>query len=337
MEFDLDFLVGNVRYNYGFHATATAFEKEWLFSYPKNSPRKLFVRESDRFEFGPTLKGQNNIISSLTRTNSLFLSAAAQNNHEALRPVISYLSNLNFDNARRGISKDLSDKITGAKESSSGSKIIEFLRQSGAGVSDLRVLDAQEDEDTREKSKRLQAGLSQVFADVFGSSVEFGNLELESKKIELRHEGVGGNSYFLPEGAESTGTIRLLNALPGVFESLENGSFIAIDELEMGLHTKAAELLIGLFASSETNPKGAQLLATTHDTNLLDSSYLRRDQVWFTEKTRDGKTALFPLSDFKVRKGDSMERGYLQGRFGAIPRGSIESLVRQKERFAINE
>jgi len=77
--------------------------------------------------------------------------------------------------------------------------------------------------------------------------------------------------------------------------------------------------VIALFSSPATNPRGAQLIATTHDTNLLRSAHLRRDQVWLTEKDPEGATHLYPLTDFRTRKEDNLERGYLQGRYGAIP------------------
>ncbi|HLL82035.1 MAG TPA: hypothetical protein VK420_05265, partial [Longimicrobium sp.] len=73
------------------------------------------------------------------------------------------------------------------------------------------------------------------------------------------------------------------------------------------------------FMSPTGNPRPAQLLFNTHDTNLLSEDLLRRDQVWFTEKTSDGATRLFPLTDFRARKLENLERGYLQGRYGAVP------------------
>jgi AAA15 family ATPase/GTPase len=116
--------------------------------------------------------------------------------------------------------------------------------------------------------------------------------------------------------------------LGAIFRALDSGSPIVIDELDASLHTLACEAVLALFASPSTNPKGAQLIATTHDTNLLSSRHLRRDQVWFTEKGDDGATHVFPLTDIYTRKGDNIERGYLQGRFGAIPfAGSVRELL----------
>lgn len=109
---------------------------------------------------------------------------------------------------------------------------------------------------------------------------------------------------------------------------MDQGTPILIDELNASLHTQACEAILALFSLPAINAKGAQLIATTHDTNLLHSPLLRRDQIWFTEKDGDGATHLYPLTDVRTRKGDNLERGYLQGRYGAIPfAGSASDLV----------
>ncbi len=104
-----------------------------------------------------------------------------------------------------------------------------------------------------------------------------------------------------------------------IFDALKQGNPLFLDEFGSRLHTRASELILALFNNKETNPKGAQLIVATHDTNLLNAKNLRRDQVWFTEKDEGGATHLYPLTDIETRKGDNLEKGYLQGRYGAIP------------------
>jgi hypothetical protein len=140
-----------------------------------------------------------------------------------------------------------------------------------------------------------------------------------SGRFELGHKGADGKNVYFDLGDESDGTRRLLILLEEVFTSLELGSVLAVDELNASLHTQACEKIISLFSNSNTNTKGAQLIATTHDTNLLISPHVRRDEVWFMEQQTDGSTELFPLTDIRTRKGDNIERGYLQGRYGAVP------------------
>ena len=85
------------------------------------------------------------------------------------------------------------------------------------------------------------------------------------------------------------------------------------------MHPLLVKELLKLAYSATTNTHGAQVIFTTHNAMLLDSSLLRRDQIWFTEKSSDGITYLYPLTDFKPRKDEALTKGYLAGRYGAIP------------------
>jgi len=102
-------------------------------------------------------------------------------------------------------------------------------------------------------------------------------------------------------------------------DALEKGGVTYVDELESSLHPLIARFLVSLFNNPETNPKHAQLIFTTHDTTLLDNDLLRRDQIWFVEKDQNQMTHLYPLSDFKPRKNEALQKGYLQGRYSALP------------------
>jgi AAA15 family ATPase/GTPase len=104
-----------------------------------------------------------------------------------------------------------------------------------------------------------------------------------------------------------------------LFDIFRNGCVFVVDELDRSLHTLLVRQLIAMFQDPEINMHGAQLLFTTHDTTLLDSNLLRCDQIWFTEKDSDQASRLFPLTEFTPRKNEAFERGYLSGRYGAIP------------------
>ena len=118
---------------------------------------------------------------------------------------------------------------------------------------------------------------------------------------------------------ESDGTQRMLELLGPIYDVLQSGAVLIMDELDTSLHAYITRELVQLFNNPKTNPGGAQLIFTTHDTTLLDPALFRRDQVWFTEKDRSGATDLYSLQDFSVRKGEAMQKGYLVGRYGAIP------------------
>jgi hypothetical protein len=126
-------------------------------------------------------------------------------------------------------------------------------------------------------------------------------------------------SISLPLTAESEGTLAYFGLLGPVLTTLSSGGLLFIDEITSSLHPLLAMEIVRLFNSPTENPNGAQLLFTTHDTSLLDGQILRRDQVWLTEKDESGGTHLYPLTDFKPRRGENIRSGYLQGRYGAVP------------------
>jgi hypothetical protein len=119
---------------------------------------------------------------------------------------------------------------------------------------------------------------------------------------------------------ESTGTRTWYSLIGPTLSALKDGQVILIDEIDASLHPRLSARLLELFQDPETNPHGAQLIFTTHDTSLLN--FLNRDEVWLTEKNDGGATTLTALAEYggdKVRRSLNLERAYLQGRFGAVP------------------
>ncbi len=165
--------------------------------------------------------------------------------------------------------------------------------------------------EAQELRREIASAIRKVSKEPFEFGPEFA--------IELAHRGSEGEAIYFDLDHESAGTRRLLILLGSVFHALDDGVPLVVDELDASLHTRACEAVLSLFSSPATNPNGAQMIATTHDTNLLRSPLLRRDQIWFTEKDGEGATHLYPLTDIRTRKGDNIEKGYLQGRYGAIP------------------
>jgi uncharacterized protein len=118
---------------------------------------------------------------------------------------------------------------------------------------------------------------------------------------------------------ESDGTQRMFELLGPIYEVLQEGAVLIMDELDTSLHAYITRELVQLFNNPNTNPGRAQLVFTTHDTSLLDPTLFRRDQVWFTAKDGTGATDLYSLQDFSLRKGEAIQKGYFAGRYGAIP------------------
>ena len=195
-------------------------------------------------------------------------------------------------------------------------RVIDFLKKINTGVTGYRRRETEISEEERTVHREFIAMVKRIAGNR-------GDIEMDDdyKQVtfELAHRGRNDGDFFLELEQESAGTRRLLIVLGSACQALDGGQALCVDELDASLHTQASEAVLELFCIREKNPKGAQLIATTHDTNLMESPMLRRDQVWFTEKDPEGATQLYPLTDIRSRKGDNIQKGYLQGRYGAVP------------------
>ena len=311
--FDIDFVIDGIRYHYGFEAIDEAFASEWLYEIPKSHRRRMFERDGMEFEFGRSLKGQNSSIARLTRSNSLFLSAAAQNGHPQLSRLYEYFRGTTFVSSGSVPGIEASMEFTKA---GMDARVIDFLKSINTGVVDYRLNEQEIPAEAREFRREIQAVRGKMSEGRTKSGQED---EGDYAAMELAHRGKGGRKVHLNPDLESAGTRRLLVVLSQAFKAIDAGLPMFIDELDASLHTYASEAVVRLFCSPKINRNGAQLVATTHDTNLMGSETLRRDQLWFTEKNTEGATEIYPLTDIRTRKEDNVELGYLQGRYGAVP------------------
>ena len=312
--FDIDFIIDGVRHHYGFETSPRVFEAEWLYAFPKSHQRTLFERDRDKFHFGRALRGQNNSIAALTRPNSLYLSAAAQNGHEYLSKIYGFFRSI------LGVQDiDVPGMAASAQMTEEGGvdqRVIDFLKKINTGVTGYRRKETKLSEEERTVHREFIAMVKRIAGT--RSDIEMDDDD-QRVTFELAHQGRNDEDVYLDLEQESAGTRRLLIVLGFACQALDGGLPLCVDELDASLHTQASEAVLELFCMPENNPKGAQLIATTHDTNLLESPMLRRDQVWLTEKAPEGATQLYPLTDVRTRKGDNIQRGYLQGRYGALP------------------
>lgn len=314
--FEIDFLLDDVHHRYGFEASDESFESEWLYAFPKSYRRTLFERECGEYRFGRWLKGKNDTIAALTRSNSLYVSAAAQNGHPYLSMVCEYFRSIRIVRTVPG--SMASAKLT---EEEPDPRVIRFLEELNTGVVGYRKNETTMSDMERKLNREFIATIRR-FSE--GDLAFEGNVD-KNVAIELAHRDCSGKTVYFELDRESAGTRRLLVLLAHAFRALDDGAPLFIDELDASLHAHACKSVLDLFGSPETNPKGAQVVATTHDTNLMNLPNLRRDQLWFVEKDSSGATRLYPLTDYKVRKGENIERWYLEGRYGATPRDELVS------------
>jgi AAA15 family ATPase/GTPase len=150
------------------------------------------------------------------------------------------------------------------------------------------------------------------------------------REIEVLHEVVPSLAAGFPLWWESDGVRRFLHLLPELYRLRSTGGVFVIDEFERSMHPMLARKFIEFFLKAGQGT-ASQLIFTTHETNLLDLDLMRRDGIWFAEKDNEGATQLYSLADFKVRNDLRIEKGYLQGRFGAIPfLGGIDRLIEEQ-------
>ncbi|MBI4816120.1 MAG: ATP-binding protein [Deltaproteobacteria bacterium] len=332
--FEVTVLIGGIRYQYGFSVDQERVLEEWLFAWPRGRKQTWFERARAEFAFGEHLRGENRVLEKVTRPNALFLSTAARHQHEQLTPVFDWFNKL-LTVRVVGYKERYSDAMpasvaaavfaaaaaAAAARGPSGMIRVSDLvptRQSTEFSEALPRIDPPESTNLRDLLRAADVGI----ADFRVSNPRGNKSGADQRRIELRHD-VGEDDAWLPLEQESAGTRALFRLGPAVIRALASGTPLVVDELESSLHPLIALEVVRLFNDPDANPHDAQLLFTTHDTNLLGTILgaqpLRRDQIWLTEKDPKGGTNLYPLTDFKPRKLENLERGYLQGRYGAIP------------------
>jgi hypothetical protein len=270
--------------------------------------------------FGRNLGGENRAIEGLTRKNSLYLSAAAQNNHEMLSPIYNYLTkDIRFQLGRVGLPQTT---LAMCEDEKQKDMLIKFLTSADLGIIGLRLQQLGADDRTKEHLGKIHSVIKDI-AKELAPKATLPDMNLMTHPYFL-HQSQSGSYVELPLHDESAGTVAYFWLLGPVVKAIEDGGVLCVDELDSSLHPLLALEVLRLFSDRQRNPHGAQLIFNTHDTNLLNSSVLRRDEIWFTEKDSTGATHLYSLSDFKPRKNENLERGYLQGRYGAVPFMELE-------------
>ena len=290
---EMSFLLDGVRHQYGFVADGERFLEEWVYAWPRGRKQTWLEREGQEVAVGDKLQGENRLVEEVLRPNALFLSTAAQLSHPQLTPIYRWFEQIRvFRKLQSLASGYVGDRSRYERLLQRREQIVDLLRYADFDVVDIKFVEI-------DPSVPLRPG----------------------HRIFVRHRP--SEHAWLPLDDESSGTQRLFDMALDILEALATGSLLIIDELEASLHPLLACQVIRLFNEPASNPHNAQLLFATHDTRLLGTHFgeplLRRDQVWLTEKDDDGASVLYPLTDYKPRKSENLERGYLQGRYGAIP------------------
>jgi uncharacterized protein len=314
-DFEVAFVESGTRYEYGFSLGPIRIEHEWLIAYPRGRARHLFDRSYDekrskyQWSFSSFFTGNRSVWSDATRDNALFLSTAIQLNNQQLKPVFEWFQKrLVVIVGNVGLNAQLTLKLFDQPDGKA--RLLPFLREADAGIADVEI-----------QREPLSAGGGFVFAG--GAPIieqSLPNAPPQLVRVSFSHPSSdAGEVVKFDLFEESNGTQALFRTAGAWLNIFANGEVLIFDEIDTSLHPLLTRFLIEQFHSKETNPYGAQLIFSTHDTTLLGLDLLRRDQIWFVEKQKEANTTLFPLSDFSPRNDELIERGYLRGRYGALP------------------
>lgn len=319
--FEIQFIKGKVLYRYGFEYNKTDIISEWL--YEKRFGEKeyeLFMRSRDTIEVSakrfPEGLGKEN----LTNSNRLFLSLVAQLKGEKSNSILGWfgecnvLSGIDSEGYEAFTLRMFLEHLNGADRAQ------EFFKTLQLGFTRFSVKKVDIPKEALESApKSIRSQLEKDIAT--GSFVE----PITTHNVYDENGLVIGERNFHKNMMESEGTKKVIEISGPIFDTLNEGKTLIVDELDAKLHPLLTRNIVLLFMDPKKNKHGAQLIFATHDTNLLDLDIVRRDQIWFAEKDKVESTDIYSLVEFKdedgrkVRNDRDIKRDYIRGRYGAIP------------------
>ena len=333
-QFEFDYIADGVKYWYSFAATKEKIVRESLYHAPKGQKAQVFVREGQIFSFTED-KARRKLISETVAENQLFFSVACTMNDAACAGAMKWF--------REDIlfSRDYTDIPQQLLEYSEDRNMLKAITDY-AKIADFGIEEMQFEIENKEVGKNfefpadipegLKAALTsfvQILSETSNNSEA--KLKMGQVKAKTKHRGVNFNGeselFNLELEDESDGTRKLMSMAPAIESVLNRGGVLLVDELERELHPVLVNFIITKFQSRKSNPNGAQIIFTTHNTELMNLEFMRKDQIYFADKRRaDGSSELYSVTDFATKTADNIRKGYLVGKYGATPSVEIEEV-----------
>lgn len=333
-EFSFIYTLDDIKYWYSFAATKEKVYSESLYYAPKKQKALVFAREGQTFTF-TTEKSRRNLISKVVADNQLFFSVACTMNDEVCAKAMSWFRQMVY------FSRDYSDIPRQLLEYSNNSNMLkaisDYAKAADVGIEDMKF-------EINSKEINEEADLPENIPDeVKAALVQFMHLLSETSNNSETHLKMGQvtatsmhqgkdsvgrpRAYSMELSDESDGTRKLMALAPAIESVLSKGGLLLVDEIEKELHPALVDFIVSKFQSKRTNPNGAQIIFTTHNTELLSMELLRKDQLYFVDKDKyDGASELYSISDFSIRTTENIRKGYLLGKYGATPNVEIEEV-----------
>jgi AAA15 family ATPase/GTPase len=291
-------------YNYGFTVDKNGISEEWL-NYKTKSSRgnykRIFYRNRDALDLsGITAKSQENVRIALEK-EVLVVSLGAKLKIAKLKFIRDWFFMNEFADFGRPVENYFLSQLLPdgfAEDKTVQQKVVDYFAAFDPSIIGFEVEPFEQS--GVKKSQRV--------------------------RVDAIHRMIDSSqTVAIPLELESAGTLKMFALYPLLQTVLGNGGVFFVDELNARLHPLLVRTFVITFLDKNINKNQAQLIFTSHDAWQLDNGLLRRDEVWFTEKSEDGASALYSLADFvdesgvKIRKDENQERNYLLGKYGAIP------------------
>ncbi len=324
--FDFVYSYNNVKYWYGFAATKDRIVSEYLYHAPNSKKALVFSRTLQNFAFTKD-KATRKLISKVVAPNQLFIAAACTMNDLDCVTAMKWFRTCVF------FFRDYTDLSPRLLENFENNKILNaitnYAKAADVGIDSMRFeFNQNEITDDVISPKGMPDNLKKALSSFIHTLSETSNnsevkLQIGSVKATTVHKGKNKDnsvtSYEMPLDTESDGTRKLMSLAPAIEYALNIGGVLFVDDLERGLHPALVNYIVAKFQNKQSNPKGAQLIFTTHNTELLNMEILRKDQLYFVDKQPDGASELYSISDFENHPTENIRKGYLLGKYGAVP------------------
>ena len=333
-EFDFIYIVNGIKYWYGFSATREKIFKEYLYHAPNGQKALVFSRQGQKYTFTEE-KAKRGLISEMVAENQLFFSVACtMNDSSCISAMHWYRNNIFF-------SRDYSDipgqLLAYSEDKNMLKSISDYAKAADLGITDMHFeFNSKEIEDDAALPDNIPDGIKSALVDFMHALTENSmnsNIQLKVGEVSAKARHLGENrdgqqsSYLLELSDESDGTRKLMALAPAIESALRTGGILLVDELERELHPKLVNYIVAKFQSKISNPNGAQIIFTTHNTELMNLEILRKDQFYFVDKyDKDGTSELYSISEFSTRTTENIRKGYLVGKYGATPDIEIEEV-----------
>lgn len=337
-QFEFEIELNNKFYSYGFSAFLNhkKIEEEWLYEIGKTSPELIFERKENQIKLGKILQKQ-----SIKERFKIYADDIKNQSHQLF---LSEISNKNLDNLEGKILNDIYhwfdekliiihpntkfQNLLSIGDENSLSKIFKkYLKEFDTGILDIVLIEEDFEENFKEFPKEMKINIEKKLMKKKNTKATLQsdkghfltihkdeNDELKIQKLGLIHSKEVDDIFELQD--ESDGTKRLFDLIP-LIAKFNDDYTIVIDEFDRSLHPKLTKDFFERFY--KLSDSKSQLIVTTHESTLLDLTLLRRDEIWFAEKDKDGASKLFTLNQFRERYDKKIEKAYLSGRYGAIP------------------